>query len=68
MTKEFEILPTTTEEWFDKYQTLLEEINKKEDELAHLKKLNKKYFDLAEKLGNAEQWNEPFIAELWTDG
>ena len=36
MTKEFEILPTTAEEWFDKYQTLLEEIDKKEDELAHL--------------------------------
>ena len=29
MTKEFEILPTTAEEWFDKYQLLLEEIDKK---------------------------------------
>lgn len=47
--KDFEILPATKEEWFDKYQALLEEIDKKEDELVHLKKLNKKYFDLAEK-------------------
>ena len=54
MDKEFEILPTTAEEWFDKYQTLLEEIDKKENELAHLKKLNKKYFDLAAKMGKVE--------------
>ena len=55
MTKEFEILPTTRKEWIEKYATLLEEIDNKEDELAHLKKLNKKYLDLSEKLGNAEQ-------------
>ncbi len=54
MTKEFEILPTTRKEWFEKYLTLLEEIDNKDDELAHLKKLNKKYFDLAEKLGKVE--------------
>lgn len=55
MTKEFEILPTTKKEWFEKYQALQEEIDNKEDELAHLKKLNKKYFDLAEKIGKLEQ-------------
>ena len=53
--KDFEILPTTKEEWFEKYQALLEEIDQKEDELAHLKKLNKKYFDLAEKLQKNRQ-------------
>ena len=58
MTKEFEILPTTAEEWFDKYQILLEEIDKKEDELTHLKKLNKKYFDLAAKI--SETKNEKY--------
>ena len=48
--KDFEILPTTKEEWLEKYQALLEAIDQKEGELAHLKKLNKKYFNLAEKL------------------
>ena len=33
---------------------LATEIDKKEDELAHLKKLNKKYFDLAAKMGKVE--------------
>ena len=47
--KDFEILPITKEEWFDKYQALLEEIDKNERELVYLKKLNKKYFYLAEK-------------------
>ena len=52
--KDFEILPTTKEEWFDKYQLLLEEIDEKEDELAHLKKLYRKYFYLAEKIRKAK--------------
>lgn len=47
--KDFETLPTTKEEWFDKYQALLEEIDKNERELVYLKKFNKKYFYLAEK-------------------
>ena len=52
--KDFEILPTTKEEWFDKYQILLAEIDKKEDELAYLKRLNKKYFYLAEKIDKTD--------------
>ena len=44
--KDFETLPTTKEEWFDKYQALLEEIDKNERELVYLKKFNKKYFYL----------------------
>lgn len=52
--KDFEILPTTKEEWFDKYTALLKEIDKTKDKgkLAYLKKLNKKYFELAEKIKN----------------
>lgn len=57
--KDFEILPTNKEEWLEKYQALLETIDQKEDELAHLKKLNKKYFDLAEKLQNGSPKSSP---------
>lgn len=52
--KNFETSPTTKEEWFDKYQALLKAIDAKEDELVHLKKLNKKYFRLVEKISKAE--------------
>lgn len=57
--KDFEILPTNKEEWLEKYQALLEAIDQKEDELAHFKKLNKKYFDLAEKLQNDSPKSSP---------
>lgn len=59
--KDFEILPTTKEEWLEKYQALLEAIDQKEDELAHLKKINKKYFDLAEKLQNGSPKSSPSL-------
>lgn len=52
--KDFETLPTTKEEWFDKYQELLKAIDDREDKLAHLKKLNQKYFRLAEKISKTE--------------
>lgn len=55
--EDFEILPTTKEEWFDKYTALLKEIDKTKDKdkLVHLKRLNKKYFDLAEKIKKVRQ-------------
>ena len=57
--KDFEILPTTKEEWFEKYQALLEAIDQKECELAYLKKLNKKYFELAEKIKKGSPKSSP---------
>ena len=57
--KDFEILPTTKEEWLEKYQALLEAIDQKEGELAYLKKLNKKYFELAEKIKNGSPKSSP---------
>lgn len=59
--KDFEILPTTKEEWLEKYQALLEAIDQKEDELAYLKKLNKKYFELAEKIKNGSPKSSPSL-------
>lgn len=61
--KDFEILPTTKEEWFDKYTALLKEIDKTKDKgkLAYLKKLNKKYFDSAEKLQNDSPKSSPSL-------
>ena len=57
--KDFEILPTTKEEWLEKYQALLEAIDQKEDELAYLKKLNKKYFELAGKIKKGSPKSSP---------